>query len=337
MRSEDEQESAGASGLVRLMLKGKRDRGPAHAWMAILLPGPGPRTGTGRPQPPPLLCPRVTQWPGKQITDGSPELADRLACRTLRRSVRAGWPGRSYHRVVLSRRDDPPRDRHLLPATADGAADRAIYGRDPEDPARAAEILVFRRRHQPVAEAEAALHSAGRAKSRHRQPPWTHRTWIAIKQLPQMIALEVRRIKHPLGVLIWAAGAAAFFVPLKSIPVWTYATRVCTKRLGRAGIERSRQTPAGVDPTITLPKPPTARVRRRLVVSPIGLIAALAILASFIPLGKVSHFLPLGGIVLAEVGLLWTGLKLMPIPDRLPQIGQSSLRPRMVTHRSVER
>jgi hypothetical protein len=167
----------------------------------------------------------------------------------------------------------------------------AICGRDPEDQARAAEILVFQRRYLSVAETEAALHSAGNAKSRDRGPPWTRRTRLALEQLPQMIGLQLGRIKHPLDVLIWAAEVAAFFVRLMSIPVWTYANAVCTKRLG----------------------PPTARVRRRLVVGRGGLIAALAILAPFIPLGRVSYSLPLGGILLAEVGLLWTGLRLVLI------------------------
>jgi hypothetical protein len=193
-----------------------------------------------------------------------------------------------------------------------------------------AEILVFQRRHQTVAEAEAALHSAGNAKSRDRGPPWARRTWMAVKQLPQMIGLQLRRIKRPLDVVIWAAEAAAFFVPLMSIPVWTYANAVSTKRLGRAAMEHYRPTSAGADPTTTivLARPPTARVRRRLVVSLVGLIVALAILAPFTPLGKVSHSLPLGGIVLAEIGLLWTGLRLAlitrPSSTRRPKLAPTS-------------
>ncbi len=254
----------------------------------------------------PLLSPRVTQWQAEQVTDDRPDQLNRLAHRTLRRSVgQARWAGAITGSSFYV---------GMVPAVTVIYCEQlrmvlrmaAIYGRDPEDPARAAEILVFQRRHQTVAEAEAALQSAGHAKSRDRGPPWTRRTWMAVKPLPQMIGLQLRRIKHPLDVVIWAAEAAAFFVPLMSIPVWTYANAVSTKRLGRAAMEHYRQTSASADPatTIVLPRPPTARVRRRLIVSLVALIAALAILAPFIPLGKVSHSLPLGGIVLAEIGLL---------------------------------
>jgi hypothetical protein len=125
--------------------------------------------------------------------------------------------------------------------------------------------------------------------------------------------LQVRRIKHPLDVLIVAAAVAAFFVPLISIPVWASATGTSTRRLGRNAIDYYQQTAASADlpATVRLPSPPTARIRRRFVVSLVVLVAALAAVAPFIPLGKVSHFLPLGGIVLAEAALVWTGLRLI--------------------------
>jgi hypothetical protein len=278
----------------------------------------------------PLLSPRVTQWQGEQVTDDSPERVNRLARRTLRRSVgqarRAGAITGSSFYVGMA----PAVTMIYFEQLRMVLRIAAIYGRDPEDPARAAEILVFQRRYQTVAEADAALRSAGHPKSRDHQPPWTRRTWIAVKQLPQMIGLQLRRIKYPFDVVIWAAEVAAFFVPLMSIPVWTYATGVSTKRLGRAAIEHYQRTSTGSDPTTTivLPKPPTTRVRRRLVASLVAVIAALAIVAPFIPLGKVSHFLPLGGIVLAEFSLLWAGIRLVlitrPVSTDRPEVAPAS-------------
>jgi hypothetical protein len=261
----------------------------------------------------PLLSPRVTQWRAKKVVDESPKEVDRLARHALRISVgqarRAGAiTGSSFY-------------VGMVPAVAMIYCEQlrmvlriaAIYGRDPEDPARAAEILVFQHRYSTVAQAEAALRTVGRPTPRGSQLPWFRRMSVAVKQLPAMIGLQVRRIKHPLDVLIVAAEVAAFFVPLMSIPVWAYATGKSTSRLGRNAIDYYQQVPAGADlpATIVLPSPPTARIRRRFVVSLVVLIAALAAVAPFIPLGKVSHFLPLGGILLAEAALVWTGLRLI--------------------------
>jgi hypothetical protein len=261
----------------------------------------------------PVLSPLVAQWRAEKVVDESPKEVHRLARHTLRKSVgqarlAGAITGSSFY-------------VGMVPAVATIYCEQlrmvlriaAIYGRDPEDPARVAETLVFQHRYPTVAQAEAALRTIGGPRPRDSRLPWLRRMSIAVKQLPALIGFQVRRIKHPLDVVIVAAEVAAFFVPLMSIPVWAYATGKSTRRLGRNAIDYYQQTPASADlpATIRLPSPPTARIRRRFVVSLVVLVAALAAVAPFIPLGKVSHFLPLGGILLAEAALVWTGMRLI--------------------------
>ena len=188
----------------------------------------------------------------------------------------------------------------------------ALYGRDPRDAARAAELLVFQRRYASTAMAEAALRWAGSPAARDRTLSRRRRLVLGLQQLPSMIGLEIRKMKNPFDVLIVAAEIAAFFVPVISIPVWAYASGASTGRIGRAALAYYRTVPPSDDlrTSVVLHDSPSARMRRNFVVLLLTVLITLGIVAPFLPLGRISHFLPLGGIVLAELALVLTGLRL---------------------------
>ena len=173
-------------------MKGRRDRGPPTPGWRSLSKDPGHAPELAVLNALPLLSPGVTRWQAEQVRYDGREQVNRLARRTLRRSIgRAGWAGAItgssfYVGMVPTVTVIYFEQLRMVLRMA------AIYGRDPEDPARAAEILVFQHRYPTVAEAEAALHSAGNAKSHDYRRTWTRRTWMAVKQLPQMIGLELR-------------------------------------------------------------------------------------------------------------------------------------------------
>ncbi len=263
----------------------------------------------------PLLSPRVAQWRAEQVGHETREQLNRLAHRTLHGSVRrareAGIITGSSFYVGMGPAVAMIYCEQLLLVLRIAA----IYGRDPQEPARAAELLVFQRSYKTVASAELALRSLGSAKPKDDRLSRMRRLLLAVQRVPPMIGFQLRRLSSPLDMLIVAAEIAAFFVPVLSIPVWAYASGQSTRRLGRAAILYYRQVPRSADftSTIALPKPPTHRVRQRFVITLTALILTLGIVAPFIPLGRSAHFLPLGGIVLAEVALVLTGLRLLLI------------------------
>jgi hypothetical protein len=261
----------------------------------------------------PLISPGVVRWRADQTTNGTAEQLDRLAHRTLRQFV-----GRARAAGVVTGSSFYV---GMVPAVAMIYFEQllltlriaAIYGRDPELPTRAAELLMLQRRYETVLQAEEALRIAGHPGPKDRNMSRTRRMLTAIGQLPSMIGLQLRRIRGPMDLVIAGAEVAGFFVPFLSIPVWAYATGVSTRRLGQAAIAYYRQVPPSADPAVivTLPAPPTATMRRRLAAFVVLLIVALGVVAPFVPLGRSSHFLPLGGIVLAELALVLSGLRLL--------------------------
>jgi hypothetical protein len=260
----------------------------------------------------PLLSPRVVQWRAAQVIDDAAAARDRLAHRTVRRFVlRAGEAGAITGTSFYV---------GMAPAAAMIYCDQilvvlqiaALYGRDPRDAARAAELLVFQRRYASTAVAEAALRWAGSPAASHGTQSRLRRLVLAFQQLPSMIGFEIRKMKNPLDVLIVAAEIAAFFVPVISIPVWAYASGASTRRVGRAAIAYYGAVSPSRDvrTSVVVRDTPSARARRKVVVVLLAVLIMLGIVAPFVPLGRVSHFLPLGGIVLAELALVLTGLRL---------------------------
>ena len=197
----------------------------------------------------------------------------------------------------------------------------AIYGRDPCASERCAEILVFQGKYDSPSAAMAALRQAVTGEKSERSSQRTAGIAGAVRQVPSMIGLQMRKFKAPLDVLIALTEVAAFFVPVFSIPVWAVANARATRRLGRSAINFYSQLPTGDTGVvaIALPDPITARTRRRLGWAFVPLVVGLAVLAAFLPLGRLGHRLPWGGLGLAELALVSTFVRLMQItaPIRL--------------------
>ena len=112
----------------------------------------------------------------------------------------------------------------------------AIYGRDPNEPARAAEILVIQGHYRTVKLAEAALRVSTTLSMSRPALTCTERLAVLLHALPSMIGLQLRRMKNPVDVVIGAVEAISFFLPVVSIPVWIYANSRATSRLGKSAI-----------------------------------------------------------------------------------------------------
>jgi hypothetical protein len=197
----------------------------------------------------------------------------------------------------------------------------AIYGRDPGDPTRAAEILVLQGRYPDVAAAAAALRQVGRKPPR--QLPSTRSATVAsaLRQLPSMIGLQARRIKTPMDAVILIVEVGAFVFPVISIPVWMYANARATRRLGEAAIGYYRTAPtidAGAA-GLVLPAPPTRRRRRLFIATAVPLAAAFGVLAAFLPFGRYGHHLRWVGLALAELALVLIFARLIRITKPNPQ------------------
>jgi hypothetical protein len=186
----------------------------------------------------------------------------------------------------------------------------AIYGRDPNDSDRAAEILVIQGHYRTVKLAEAALRSATTLSTSRSVLTRTERLGVLLHALPSMIGLQLRRMKNPVDIVIGAVEAVSFFLPVVSIPVWIYANSRATRRLGKAAISFYAEPPSqgqgGETTAPVLLGPPTARGRKRFVICLVTICLALGVLAAIVPLGRYSHVLPLAGKGLAELGLVVT-------------------------------
>lgn len=191
----------------------------------------------------------------------------------------------------------------------------AIYGRTPTASVRAAEILVFQGRYNSTSTAMAALQQATKGSKHERSSERTPGVAGALRQIPSMIGLQMRNFKTLPDLLIGATELVAFFVPVVSIPVWAVANGRATRRLGRAAIN-FYGAPAAADTDavpITLPDPISPRTRRHVGWTFVPLAIGLAVLAAFLPLGRLGHRLPWGGLGLAELALIWTFLRLIQI------------------------
>jgi hypothetical protein len=193
----------------------------------------------------------------------------------------------------------------------------AIYGRDPAEPARAPEILVLQGRYPDVVAAALALRQAGTKPARQTEAKRPAGLGSALRQIPSMIGLQVRRIKTPMDAIILMVEVAAFVFPVISIPVWMYANARATRRLGQTAIRYYRQPPTSEASSISvvLPAPPSRRRRRQFIATAVPLAATFGVLAAFLPFGRYSHHLQWVGLALAELALVLTFARLIRITN----------------------
>jgi hypothetical protein len=192
----------------------------------------------------------------------------------------------------------------------------AIYGHDPADPLRAAEILVIQGRYRSIAEANQGLQSAAAGSERAIKPGRLARLRIAIRELLAMIGLQLNRFRSPVEVIVTSAEVVAYLIPLISIPVWMVANMRTAKRLGRDATDFYHQYPITSEARANIEPPPLAqRHRRRYFIGKI--IASAVIFAGLtlviLPRGYLSHHLPFGGFLLAETVLIWSLVRLIRI------------------------
>ena len=260
----------------------------------------------------PQLVPHVQRWWSKRSLSTSEADPGRLARRVLRRSTsvarRGGLITGSAFYVGM------------VPAMAMIYCEQlvvvlriaTVYGRDPRDPIRAAEILVVQGRYATVEKAAEALVNVRTPLGASAAAPGT--ALRVVQQLPSMIGLRLRRVnwRSPIDVLITGAEVASYLVPVISLPVWAYASARAMRRLGHRAIdfysgsdeERSRI------PIVLLPRPKPWS-RRMVLASVVPLAAALGVLFFILPFGFSHPAVRWVGLVLGELALLLTFARLI--------------------------
>ena len=188
----------------------------------------------------------------------------------------------------------------------------AVFGRDPTDPVRAAEVLVIQGRYATLEEAAAALARAG--ADRGVRSTGADTAVRAIQQLPAMIGLRVRRVnwRSPIDVVVFGAEIASYLVPVISLPVWAYASARAMRRIRRSAIDfYGGDPPEPLIARFTLLARPPPRTRRLVIASVVPLALALGVLFSLFPSGLVHPAVRWIGLVLGELALLLTFARLI--------------------------
>jgi hypothetical protein len=254
-----------------------------------------------------LLSPHAQQWWQAQQRRRPDDPPDVAARRVLRRSVgvarRGGIVTGSSFYVGMA----PAMAMIYLEQLAMVLRIAAVYGRDPSSPGRVAEILVVQGRHAGVPQAATALRSMGRQSSERRLASDTRTVTEALRQLPSMVGLRLRRGsgRSPFDLVVAGAQIASYFVPVVSIPVWAISNARATRRLGRAAIEFYRQPPSAAQVDIgALPTRPKRRTRRTLIATVVPLGLALSVLVTLALTGSYAHHLRWVALALAEASLL---------------------------------
>ena len=198
----------------------------------------------------------------------------------------------------------------------------AVFGREPSDPVRAAEVLHLQGRYPSVQEAARALQTAGNTDGGGEAPPELKGLAQIVRQVPSMLGLRVRRFRarSVLDKVVAAAEVASYFVPIISIPVWAFANAHASRRLGRAAIDFYSHTTRqlGDMPLLGLPPRPEPRIRRLLIGTAVPLAVAMGILFALLPLGPSQHGLRWAGLAIGEAILALTFARLIRI-TRLPR------------------
>lgn len=184
-----------------------------------------------------------------------------------------------------------------------------IYGHDPANPARAAEILYLQGRHRTVGRAQAALSAATTGPPNNDRPSRWRALKDVIRQLPSMLDLRLLHWATLAEAILNILKIVALLIPVISIPLWVFVNGRSANKIGSAAAKYYALPHAAV-PTadLTLPSPPS---RRRVVTALITTALVLAALAAVVPLGSLSHRLPLGGVILAETGLAFSMYRLL--------------------------
>lgn len=184
----------------------------------------------------------------------------------------------------------------------------AIFGHDPRSAARAPELLVIQGRYATIEEAETAILFAGAGRDDEIKPVAGEDSRSLFRQALSMIGLRLRDVRRPIDVLIIIAAVLSFVLPGVGIPFWAVANARVTRRRGEDAIrfyEQSQPLAEGAVGVTLFPEP-TRRARRWMVAGVLLVGCLLAALALLLPLGRLSHLLPLAGRGLAEFGLLIT-------------------------------
>jgi hypothetical protein len=262
----------------------------------------------------PQLAPHVQKWWLEKSTKHPSAPPARMAKRVVRRSTgvarRGGLITGSSFYVGMA----PAMAMIYCEQLVLALRIAAVYGRDPMDPIRAADILVIQGRYESVSNAAAALRQAGIP---HPETTRSERRafFDVVSQLPSMIGLRIRRFsaRSPLEIVIVGAEVASYLVPVISLPVWAFASARAMRRLGRAASDfYSRpETDLRLDSPILLPPRPTARTRRIVIASVVPLALALGVLFSLLPVGALHPGLRWLGLVIGELALLLTFARLI--------------------------
>jgi hypothetical protein len=184
----------------------------------------------------------------------------------------------------------------------------AIFGHDPRSAARAPELLVIQGRYVTIEEAETAILFAGTGRNDEMKPAAGEDSRSLFRQALSMIGLRLRNVRRPIDVLILIAAVLSFVLPGVGIPFWAVTNARVTRRRGEDAIRfyTKHQPPAKSAEGVTLFPEPTHRARHWLVAGILLVGFLLAALALVLPLGRISHLLPLAGRGIAEFGLLFT-------------------------------
>ena len=268
----------------------------------------------------PQLSPEVSRWSETWPTRHRDESLEVLARRANRESVRTA----AYGGAVIGSSFYVG----MVPATAMIYCDQvisilriaALYGHDPADPLRAAEVLVIQGRYRSIVEASQGLASAAAGPEHAIRPGRLARLRVGIRELLAMIGLQLNRFKSPVEVIVTSAEVAAYLIPIVSIPVWMVANMRTAKRLGRDAVEFYSNYPATSDhPSITVPPLAPRHRQRRFIAGLVVLtIVLLGLALVILPRGYLAHHLPFGGLILAEVVLLWTSVRLVQVTRLRP-------------------
>jgi hypothetical protein len=189
----------------------------------------------------------------------------------------------------------------------------AIFGHDPQSAARAPELLVIQGRYVTIEEAEKSILLAGTGREGEVNPAASEDSRSLFRQALSMIGLRLRDVRRPIDVLIIIVAVLSFALPGVGIPFWAVANARVTRRRGEDAIRfyKTQQPPAEDAVGVTLLPEPTRRARWWLVAGLLLVGVLLAALALLLPLGRLSHLLPLAGRGLAEFGLLLTISRLL--------------------------
>jgi hypothetical protein len=194
----------------------------------------------------------------------------------------------------------------------------ALYGREPADAVRAAEMLVFQGRYADMETAAAALRRAGTvvASPDHRGFSITTTVVQTVRQVPQMVGMRVEKVRRggPWGMVISAGTLASYLVPFVGVPAWAASTGRATRQLGRAAVAyyAAHPEPPAPDPEVVLPPRSGPRARILLTGAVIAAGVILGVAAAMIPLGTTHLEVPRWVvIVLMELFLALTFSRLL--------------------------